>query len=376
MRRTPDPTTFRPHRSHPRGRRSKVVHWLGRYGRLIIVIIITVTAALLGYHLRPRNYAIPASIPGQPYMDVMASRPGVTVTVSLAILSYNNLITDLTASTSSGSGKYTLYVEVSGVHAPQLSPNDYRVASDGGSEYSMGNSYTLKSHYYYSDIPFVVTYRGCGCLRESGPYLAVAPLSLDPIMVGPHKKISTGGTTLTPVGSPFELVIFPGREPGKYYPTSLALISDDQVNLDGADVPPNLSMLNGYPQNPTNPQANTWQWNKVSTASVTLMNLARQNTLNDYLFYAGIFLGIAGAGVLALVPEVSRVLTAWRSDKGGSRRRTGPPRRHRWGRWAAQARTRARRGFPAHSSVSRVAMLKRRSASARRHASGRRGPDA
>ena len=159
----------------------------------------------------------------------MASRPGVTVTVSQAVVYHDNLGVDLTASTLSGRSTYTLYVEVSGVHVSRYGGNPIifspgsRVASDGpGGEYSIGRSYLLKPGYSYN-LTFSVSYAGCGCLRVSGPYVSVSPLGLDPVLLT-STKTNAGGIPVTPhvntVGWPT-----PGRPRGKYYVTSLSSIA-------------------------------------------------------------------------------------------------------------------------------------------------------
>jgi hypothetical protein len=319
------PPSFQSSRPARRVQR-RIARWLGIYGRLIIVILITGTAASLGYFLRPQVYPIPDSAPVHPYLDVMASRPGVTVTASRAVLAYDTVDVDLTASTVSGSSNFTLYVEVSGVQVswydgePQIGPTHWSVASDGSNEYSIGHSYALKPKYSYV-IPFVVSYEGCDCVLVSGPYVAVSALSLDPFLLGPQQQVSSGGVTLIPLPDSGP---FPGRTPGKYYVTSLSSIADDVVDLDSWNIPTSVTVVKAYPQVPANPYSNTWQWSNVTTGSLTLVNLTKQNTLNGNWFYAGIFLGIAGAGVLALVPEVSGMLTAHRKDKRGSARRSRP----------------------------------------------------
>jgi hypothetical protein len=186
-----------------RSRRSRIAQWLGRYARLIIVVAITGVAAFLGFFLRPQDYPIPASPSGHPVLDVMASRPGVTVTVSQAVVYHDNLGVDLTASTLSGRSTYTLYVEVSGVHVswyggnPLIFSPGSRVASDGpGGEYSIGRSYLLKPGYSYN-LTFSVSYAGCGCLRVSGPYVSVSPLELDPVLLT-STKTNAGGIPVTP----------------------------------------------------------------------------------------------------------------------------------------------------------------------------------
>lgn len=231
----------------------------------------------------------------------------------------------LTASTLSGSTPYTLYVEVTGVHvswyggAPQIFSPAARVASDGSGEYSIGQSYTLKSDRYYNWLSFSAEVAGCGCLHASGPYVAVKPLALDPRLLPTSPQPTPGAVPITSAvnmaGQPV-----PGRPPGKYYTTSLSSIADDKVDLDGAGVRQNQSVVIANPQAPENPYTNTWQWRNITVASATLLDLAKQNSLDGSLFYAGIFLGIAGAGVLALVPEVSRVVEIW-SGKKRSRRR-------------------------------------------------------
>jgi tetratricopeptide (TPR) repeat protein len=103
----------------------------------------------------------------------------------------------------------------------------------------------------------------------------------------------------------------------------LSSIADDEVDLGTWGVPTSVTAVEAYPHVPDNPYPNTWRWSNVTTASLTLMNLAKQNTLNGNWFYAGIFLGIAGGGVLALVPEMSGVLAARRKDKQGNTAEAG-----------------------------------------------------
>jgi hypothetical protein len=305
----------------------------------------------------------------------MASRPGVTVTISKVVLTYQGLNANLTASTPPGSSNYTLYVEVSGVHVdvingePMNDPH-WSVARYNNDVYSIGHSYTLKDSYYYN-IPISVSYQGCDCVLTSGPYVVVNALSLDPALLGSQQAESSGGISLVPVplSGPF-----PGRAPGKYYATSLSSIADNEVDLDSWGIPTTVSVVKAYPETPANPYSNQWQWQDVTTASLTLQDLAKQNTLNGNWFYAGIFLGIAGSGVLALVPEVSEVLRAIHKDKKASRRRNRPPRRLGRRRSGPPVRSRAHRNSPNRSGVTRAVMVKRGTTNVRRNRL--RGPHA
>lgn len=352
-----------------------IVRWLGRYSRLIILIVVTAVAAFLGYVLRPVNYPIPDSAPVHPMVDIMASRPGVTVTVSQALLSRQGVSINLTASTLSGSSDYTLYVEVSGVQVewiygePQITPN-WSLASDGDNTYSIGHSYALKASYSYN-IPFSVSYETCDCVLVSGPYVAVNAISLDPSLLGPQKSVSSDGYTLTPVppSGPF-----PGRAPGKYYATSLSSIRSDVVDLDTWHIPTSVSVMKAYPQVPDNPYLNTWEWNNVTSATLTLQDIGKQSALNGNWFYAGIFLGIAGSGVLALIPEVSEILKAIHEEKEAGRRRNRPIRRLGRRQSVSLVQRRAHHSHPSRSRITGAAMVKRRTTSARRPPRRRRGP--
>jgi hypothetical protein len=101
-------------------------------------------------------------------------------------------------------------------------------------------------------------------------------------------------------------------------------IDDDEIDLNTSSIPTDASVVKAHPQAPSNPYSNTWKWSDVTSATLTLVDIAKQGDLSSNLFYAGIFLGIAGGRILALVPELSRVIESILEDRKSSRRRKNP----------------------------------------------------
>jgi hypothetical protein len=258
----------------------------------------------------------------------MASRPNVSVTVTEAALYDQGFGINLTASTTSGNSKYELYVGVSEIKLDWIDgkpviESGWSVASDGSGEYSIGRSYTLPESSSYQ-ISASSSFAACDCVSVSGPYVAVNAISLEPDLLGPQNQISSSGYTLTPVENPGP---YPGRGPGKYYGTSVSSIEDDEIDLSTSSIPIDVSVVRAYPQTPSNPYSNTWKWSNVTSATLALVDTAKQGDLSGNLFYAGIFLGIAGGGILALMPEVSRVVESIFEDRKSRQRRRKPIRR-------------------------------------------------
>ena len=360
---------------HPHWFKRRLLRWLGRYSRLVIVLTVTATAAFLGYILRPVNYQVPSGAPAQPIVSIMASRPNVSVTVTMAALYDQGFGLNLTASTVSGNSKYELYVGVSEIgldriEGKPLIDSGWSVANDGPGEYSIGRSYTLNESSSYQ-ISVSSGFASCDCVYVSGPYVSVNAISLEPDLLGPQNETSSGGYTLIPVGNPGP---YPGRAPGKYYITSVSSIEDDEIDLSASSIPMDVSVVKAYPQAPSNPYSNTWKWSNVTSASLTLVDLAKQGDLSGNLFYAGIFLGIAGGGILALVPEASRVIESILENKKSSERQRKPIRRY------PSSRSRLRRvrthRHPPYSRVVRITITRRNRFRARDSSRRRRGPHA
>ena len=117
-------------------------------------------------------------------------------------------------------------------------------------------------------------------------------------------------------------------------------------------------MVKAYPQTPSNPYSNTWKWSDVTSASLTLVDIAKQGDLNGNLFYAGIFLGIAGGGILALVPEVSKVVESIFEDRKSNLRRKKPIRRVPSSS-SRLRQVREHRRPPNYSGAARITMTRR-----------------
>jgi hypothetical protein len=359
---------------HPRRFQRRPLRLLGRYSRFVIVFVLTVAAGVLGYILKPVNYQVPSAAPAQPIVSIMASRPNVSVTVTEAALYDHGFDLSLTASTVSGNSKYELYVGVSEIKLDWIDgkpviESGWSVASDGSGEYSIGRSYTLHENSPYQ-ISVGSSFAACDCVFISGPYIAVNAISLEPDLLGPQNEISSNGYTLTPVGNPGP---YPGRGPGKYYATSVSSIEDDEIDLSTSSIPIDVSVVKAYPQTPSNPYSNIWKWSNVTNATLTLVDIAKQGDLSDNLFYAGIFLGIAGAGILALVPEVSRVIESITEGRKSSRRRRKPIRLVPSSS-SGLRRVRSHRHPPNYSGAARIATPRRAPFRARNRSRRRPGP--
>ena len=297
----------------------RIVRGTPRYLRLILTIIIAAATTFFGFHLRPQNYPIPASTDTWPYLDVLATVPNVNVQVTYASISPMSLIGSMTVLVPAGSSPVTLYVELSGVRPdwyygePSITPNGWSTASDYiDGEYSIGHSYALKAGSGYS-IPLDFGFEDCACYKISGPYIAVSPLHVDPLLTGPD-KVSSDGVTITKVRQ--TLGPTPGMKQGKYYETTLTSIGRDEAYLDTPNISPNLTVMSAIPEDPTSTTPSMWEWNNVSYASATFVDPGKQDSISYSIFYGGIFLGIAGAAVLALIPEASSVI-----EKAAERRR-------------------------------------------------------
>jgi hypothetical protein len=291
---------------------------LGLFVRLTVVVLITVGATWWGVSLKPSNFYVPYYTPSRPYLDVLATRPGVSTTIKQADLDLTQVKFDLDVTVPSGP-PVNLYVKISGIgftsYALDFPPDPpyWKVAKDPSGGYVAGTA--LRSSAGFNAYRFSLSFSNCRCYKSSGPYTTVVPLWLDLL----SNQTSPAGTNISqPVSIPGPN---PGLPSGQVYPTSLSVIDQDQVNLSDLSIPPNLVILGGSPQNPLSPSPDMWLWSSVSTASVTLLNIDKQDSMNSNLFYAGILFGIAGSGVIALVPETSRAIARIRKNKQSKQRR-------------------------------------------------------
>jgi hypothetical protein len=209
---------------------------------------------------------------------------------------------DITVPATSSSA--LLYVELSGViperdgGGPSLTPVGWSTASDGfGRQYSIGHSYPVRPGHYSLQLDF--TFGNCACYEVSGPYVATAALAVDPLTLPPHGGSSDGVTMTQLVQTEGPT---PGKGQGRYYYTSLTSIAQDEIYLDGI-IPSDASVVESTPGSPSNYVPGAWAWTNTPGASTTFSDPAKLAIASNSVFYDGILLGIAGAGVIALVPE-------------------------------------------------------------------------
>ena len=311
----------------------RAVRNVGPYFRFVLVVAITATAAIFGFNLRPHNYPIPTTTATHPSLDVLSNRSHVGVTVSRAYLAQQYLSVDMSISTEDSLGSVMLYVELSGVKPesylgqPYMQPHSWSMASDNnGDEYSVGHSYSLKANSYYN-IRLDFEFANCDCYTISGPYIAISPLYIDPLLLGPQQS-SSDGNSLTRVNAIPQPA--PDLGPGKYYETSLQSIGQDEVDLSGTGVSSDLAQMAANPQNPESTESDVWSWNNVAYANGTFSDPGVQDSLGNRLFYDGIFLGIVGAGLLAGIPRTSSFVKEIEQRRAGRRknleRESGPRR--------------------------------------------------
>jgi hypothetical protein len=97
--------------------------------QLILIAAMAVSAAILGFDLRPQSHPIPTYTPTHPSLDVLSNMPNVDVTVSQAYLAAQALTVNMRVSTPQSARAVKLYVELSGVKAESFSrPTIYAAA--------------------------------------------------------------------------------------------------------------------------------------------------------------------------------------------------------------------------------------------------------
>ncbi len=287
-----------------------VIRSVARYLRLIFTIVITVVAAFLGFQLRPQAYAIPYSTVSSPYLNVSATIPNVKVDVSSAWLDQTSLVLQMNAKAPAGYGTVALYVELSNVQPGWefdqriLGSDNWSTQSEGdGDGYSVGHSYILERGHSYS-IPVVIDFGDCQCYIISGPYVAVSPLDVNPQDLT-SSQLDSDGVSANDFGQ--ALMVTPGETSGRHYLTTLKSIDQDVVNLNGL-LPSGASVVVSAPKSPSNLGIGAWFWRDATYSRATFLDPGKQNNINNETFYGGIFLGVAGGGALALIPETASVI--------------------------------------------------------------------
>jgi hypothetical protein len=319
--------------------------------RIRFVLLLTVTAIAYSFgHSYLSSENSPSIIYASgPSIQFQARELGVYALVTTALVTPSELSFSVTVTVPPGRSTKLYMLIRNVVPRPYFNPGwtvgnggDYEAPNDNNAPPSVslaGRTINVPSG--NSQCHFSLSLNNCECYRYSSPYLFVSALNIGGVPIrynlkpdillipgtyvtGPCPKPSSGGVHIP--GVPFLQCIRarpanaplgypensresnPGRDNGTYYYVPERPISEDAFSFQEDDSPPGGGVYSLLSSGPVQVNESTWRWSQVDHASFIAVSAQDKSHSDHRTFLAGIWLGIAGAGVIAALESAFDII--------------------------------------------------------------------
>ncbi|MEU3514109.1 hypothetical protein ABZ770_02250 [Streptomyces sp. NPDC006654] len=264
--------------------------------RVIVVSLLTVTSAFVGYLLFPVESQSSDASAQAPIISVVSDKESIT-SASIHSITLTNISAYIRLSVTTGPSDANIYVVISGPKFGSGNPARGWTVSPWDKTLAF-TKIPLRKEREYQNLEVSASFSSCNCFQYKAPYLYASSASYDDAAAA----------------------IFASQDnihqwPSKFYKVRMPQVEKSELDLTDAGFPTTWDTVDASPFPPAQVTDDWWSWADSNYGNVRLRSVDDASNSEHQVFWAGLLLGVAGAGLFLVIDSLFSLLAMRRGRR-------------------------------------------------------------